>query len=107
MTLEFREKDLKGSFTLHDDTGQVGDIDGPNPETDVDPDGKPLAPSWFVNLWLPRPGEDWEEFCDSVEAAKRAAQEMYLELVAERSDTGGPRSVYAMPVPMGGQRRRR
>jgi hypothetical protein len=61
---------------------------------------------WFVNLWLPQPGEDWDEFCGTVEAAKKAAQEMYLELVAERREAGGPRSVYAMPVPMGGQRRR-
>jgi hypothetical protein len=104
--LEFREREPAGSFDLYDHTGKVGEIEIHHPATDVDRDGARRKRSWFVNLWLPRPGEDWEEDCDTVEAAKKAAQEMYLELVAERREAGGPRSVYTMPVPMGGQRRR-
>jgi hypothetical protein len=107
MVLEFRPTEPEGSLDLYDETGKVGEIEGPNPETDVDPDGTPWPPMWAVTLWsLTGSGKTWGNVTDSLDDAYAEARGSYEELVAERREVGRG-SVRAIPTPMGGQKRRR
>lgn len=101
MTLEFRPKGREGSLELHDETGKIGEIQGPEDEP-TDP------PIWVVELWsLTGSGKTWGNVCYSLDDAKQEAEESYVELVAERREAAGGRSGRAVPTPMGGQPRRR
>lgn len=108
MGLEFRPKEPEGSFDLYDDTGKVGEIEGPNSERDVDLDGKPYPPSWSVELWsLTGSGKSWGNLCTSLDEAMADARESYEELVVERREAARGGSARVIPTPMGGQPRRR
>lgn len=119
MALEFRPKgtnsfdlyDEAGMEGHYDETGHIGEIEGPEPEDaeelDLD-DGDPLEPLWYISLW--DPADSAKSFygeADSVEEAKAAALALYVELNAYRRDLGRRGTVHVTSVPMGGQRRRR
>jgi hypothetical protein len=109
MGLEFRPKEPEGSFDLYDETGKVGEIDGPDPARDIDEeDGIPYPPSWEVDLWsLTGSGKTWGNLCDNLEDAMADARESYELLLAERREAGRGGSAWVIPTPMGGQPRRR
>jgi hypothetical protein len=102
MTVDIRSTGDPTRFEIYEGDEKIGEIEGelPDPSDPADTD----PPYWIARVWSQMgTGKEWTGDGESLDEVKVYAEEMHLEMTAERRELSGGARPWTISTPMGGQ----